>query len=597
MLRCSKMNPEKSSFLIPPRRFEAHGGFFTISPDVKLKLCVEELSPQFMRFVEDILPHGCERVEEVSAGYSVTIYKPTVRSFLTRVESGELEAEEGFVFTIAPDYVTADATTREGFWRACAFIKRELMRGVPLPCGEGADAPDKRVRGLMLDVSRNRSYSISTLFGIVDQMVLLGMNRLELYFENAFAYSEHRRAWTGTSPYTSTDIHMLSIYCFERGIQLVPNQNTLGHFERWLKHEAYLHHAELPEGGARTPWGSIQKQPTGLYAASEATRAFVKALLEELYDCFRYAESANLGGDEVFDLAEGRSKGADKATLYLDYMREIATVAEKYEMRPELWADMLIRHPEMVEKAKEYLPNARWLVWGYEATDPLAENVAKLRAAGLDVIVCPGTSSWRSFCGRTSNMLANIRAAATVAETDGLLLTDWGDAGHWQPFTISMPAIVLAAAQSWRTEAEIDVAAFTDVCLGERGLGAFLLRLGDTYRTAKAEAGNATKLFQAYNLPLAEGPEMDVDALKAALVELDALAQEPVLQGDSLAVREARYALELQRLAVLRALKTPGLQRHRARLAAQMEQLWYARGPRGLLDASLEAFLSVELPQ
>jgi hypothetical protein len=550
-----------------------------------------------MRFIEDVLPHGCERFEEVSHGYSVTIYKPNVRSFLTRVVPGELEAEEGYAFTITSDYITADASTREGLWRACAFIKRELMRGIPLPCGEGADAPDRRVRGVMLDVSRNRTYSLPTLFGIVDQMVLLGMNRLELYFENVFAYCEHGRAWMGTSPYTSTDLHMLSIYCFERGIQLVPNQNTLGHFERWLKHEAYLPYAELPEGGARTPWGSIQKHPTGLYAADEATRAFVKGLLEELYDCFRYAESANLGGDEVFDLAEGRSKGADKATLYLDYMREMASVAEQYGLRPELWADMLIRHPEMVEKAKEYLPNARWLVWGYEATDPLATWAEKLRAAGLDVLVCPGTSSWRSFCGRTTNMLANIRAAAAVEEADGLLLADWGDAGHWQPLTISMPAIVLAAALGWRANTTPDLAALTDLLLGERGLGALLLRLGDTYRTAKAEAGNATKLFQAYNLPLADAPEMDADALRATLAELDELAQEPALQGESLAVRETRYALELQRLAVLRALKTPGLQRHRARLAAQMEQLWYARGPRAQLDASLEAFLSVELPQ
>jgi hypothetical protein len=323
----------------------------------------------------------------------------------------------------------------------------------------------------------------------------------------------------------------------------------------------------------------------------------VKELLEELYDCFRYAESANLGGDEVFDLAEGRSKGADKGTLYLDYMREMASVAESYQLRPELWADMLIRHPEMLPKVKDYLPNARWLVWGYEATDPLAENVAKLRAAGLDVIVCPGTSSWRSFCGRTSNMLANIRAAAAVEDTDGLLLTDWGDAGHWQSLTISMPAIAFAAAQCWRPGAEVDVAALTDVCLGERGLGELLLRLGDTYRTAKAEAGNATKLFQAYNLPLAEGPALEVEALRATLAELDELAQEPLLQKESLAVRETRYALELQRLAVLRALKTPGLQRHRARLAAQMAQLWTARGPRAQLDASLEAFLSVELPE
>jgi hypothetical protein len=62
-------------------------------------------------------------------------------------------------------------------------------------------------------------------------------------------------------------------------------------------------------------------------------------------------------------------------------------------------------------------------------------------------------------------------------------------------------------------------------------------------------------------------------------------------------VREARYALELQRLAVLRALKKPGLRRMRAALAAQMTLLWAERGPRAQLDDSLSAFLAQELPE
>jgi hypothetical protein len=584
-----------SPFLIPPKRFEALGGFFSVEGSAQLLLCTCEPEPQLMRFLEEALPLGCIRKTEQDCSYSATVFNVPAYSVTTRANDAEWAAEEGFVFTIQPHAFTVKAETLRGLWRGCAFMKRELLRGKPIPCGEGADAPDKRVRGLMLDVSRNRTYSLPTLFGLVDQMALLGLNRLELYFEKAFAFSEHFEQWGDVSPYAGVDCRILSAYCAVRGIELVPNQNTLGHFERWLKNKDYAQcHAELPEGGARTPWGAVQKKPTGLWAANPATREFVKQLLHEVAGCFQHAQSINLGGDEVFDLAEGRSKGCDKATLYLDYMREMAAAVEG--LRPELWADMLIRHPEMLPKVKQYLPQARWLVWGYEATDPLAENAAKLRAAGLDVIVCPGTSSWRSFCGRTTNMLANIRAAAAVPDTDGVLLADWGDAGHWQPLTISMPAIVAAAAYAWRADAEIDVAALTDLVLGEKGLGDALLRLGDTYRTAKAEAGNATKLFQAYNLPLADAPTFDTEALQATLAELNALAEESAIAGLSLAARETRYALELQRLAVLRALKTPGLQSHRARVAEMMKHLWCERGPRALLDASLQDFLSVEMP-
>ncbi|MBR4317995.1 MAG: hypothetical protein IKT85_04540, partial [Kiritimatiellae bacterium] len=366
--------------------------------------------------------------------------------------------------------------------------------------------------------------------------------------------------------------------------------------ERWLKHPDYLRYAELPQGGARTPWGSIQAHPTGLFAADEATRTLVKGLLDELLPCFPKATRVNLGGDEVFDLGQGRSNTTDKAGLYLGYMREMAAVAKRHGKQPELWADMLLRHPEMIPHAKAMLPEAMWVVWGYEASDPLVAQVARLRQEGLRVRVAPGTSSWRSFCGRTSNMVANIRAAA-AAEAEGLLLTDWGDAGHWQPLAVALPALVLAAALAWRRTAEPDVAAWVDTLVHQRGVGELLLRLGDTYRIAKAEAGNATKLFQAYNLPLASAPALDAEALHATLETLAELEGNVARWPETLITQEVRYALGLQALAVKRALGVRGLRRERARLAAQMEQLWLARGPRAQLEASLAAFLEQDLPE
>lgn len=582
-----------SSFLIPPRRFDTHGGFLSLPPHSVLTLTAPVACPHALRVVEPILPTGAERRMVLGSAYTIALGAPNLEAKLAAL--AQPLSPDGFTFVITPEGFAACATSAEGLFRGCAFLRRECRAG-RLPCGEGEDAPEKAVRGLMLDVSRNRVYSVETLFHVVDMMVLLGMNRLELYFENVFAYRNHEAVWAKTSPYTPEDIAAVEAYCAARFVQLVPNQNTLGHFERWLKHPEYLRYAELPQGGARTPWGAIQAHPTGLFAADRATRDFVKGLLEELLPCFPRATSVNLGGDEVFDLGQGRSQTDDKATLYLGYMREMADVALRQGKRPELWADMLIRHPEILPQVKSVLPEVRWLVWGYEATDPIGEYAARLRAEGLEVVVCPGTSSWRSFCGRTSNMLANIRAAAQ-ADASGMLLTDWGDAGHWQPLTVSIPALAFAGALAWNTHGEPNLPALTDVLLGEEGLGDLLLRLGDTYLTAEALAGNATKLFQAYNLPLADGPALKPEALEKTLVELEELAEAPVLSGHSLAVREALYALELQRLAVLRALKKPGLRRMRAALAAQMTLLWAERGPRAQLDDSLSAFLAQELPE
>ena len=440
-------------------------------------------------------------------------------------------------------------------------------------------------RGVMLDVSRNRVYSLETLKWVADLLAALGYDRLELYFENVFAYPGHEAVWRDIDPYTPEMLLELGDYCAARGIMLVPNQNTLGHFERWFRLPEYRRFAELPQGGARTPWGSIQKIPTGLCPTDPEAVAFAEGLLEALLPCFPHADTVNLGGDEVFDLGQGRSVGHDKAQLYVDHLSRMADIARRHGKHPEFWADMLLRHPEAIPFAAERLGDANWIVWGYEANDDLAAGVATLKAAGLRTLIAPGTSSWRSFCGRTTNMRENLRQAEAAA-ADGLLLVDWGDAGHWQPLAVSLPAIALAAG---RTMDDLD--RLVDV----PGLGDFLLRLGDTYRIAKAEAGNSTLLFRAYNLPRAEAPAFDTTALQNTLAELEVLSEESAALGDSLLAHEARYALGLQRLAVRRALGEAGLADERARLAREMEVLWLKRGPRAQLAASLHDFLEPDL--
>lgn len=502
---------------------------------------------------------------------------------------------EGYRLQVGTDGLWAQATTACGLFRAAATVAQVLAADGPVPTFAAEDEPARPMRGLMLDVSRNRIYSLPTLFGLADRMARLKLNRLELYFENVFAYRTHAKVWSDTTPYTPEDICALEAYCADRFIELVPNQNTLGHFERWFSHHEYRRYAELPEGGAKTPWGTVQEVPAGIAAGDPEAVRFVGDLLHELLPCFSRAANANLGGDEVFDLGQGRSAGRDRNELYIGHLRRMADIAEQYGKRPVFWADMLLRHPELIRVAAERIPEAEWLVWGYEASDPLAESADTLHAAGMHVATAPGTSSWRSFCGRTANMTANIRAAAAIP-SDGILLTDWGDAGHWQPLTVSLPPLVLAAALAWNPEAEPDIASATDRLTGCTGLGNFLLTLGDTARIANAEASNATRLFQAYNLPPDNSIPFDRDDLLRAADTLEFLQSQGESLGQRIEGREARYALALQHLAVRRALGEAGLKRVRARVAAQMEILWHERGPTSGLQDSLRRFMAPQMP-
>ena len=49
-------------------------------------------------------------------------------------------------------------------------------------------------------------------------------------------------------PTPRTTSHALDAHCRSRGVELVANQNTLGHFERWLRLERYRPLAIAPDG-------------------------------------------------------------------------------------------------------------------------------------------------------------------------------------------------------------------------------------------------------------------------------------------------------------------------------------------------------------
>ncbi|MET7620141.1 hypothetical protein [Streptomyces sp. NPDC005408] len=79
--------------------------------------------------------------------------------------------------------------------------------------------------------------------------------------EHTFAFRDHREVWRDASPLTADDLCWLDARCAALGIELVPNQNTFGHMERFLAHPAYAHRAENPEGFVR---GGVQQPPTTL---------------------------------------------------------------------------------------------------------------------------------------------------------------------------------------------------------------------------------------------------------------------------------------------------------------------------------------------
>ena len=342
-------------------------------------------------------------------------------------------------------------------------------------------------RGFMLDVSRDRVPTTKTLREIVDILARCRYNQFQLYTEHTFAYLRHRAVWEEADPLTAAEVRKLDAYCQMQGIELVANQNCFGHMERWLTHPEYNGLAKFPKGGAVTPWGTVKKFPTTLDPANPGSIELVEGLLDELLENFT-SKLVNIGCDETFEISDPEE--------YLGFLLKVYAAAKRCGKRPMFWGDIVLKHPELVERLPKDLIA---LDWGYEADHPFEAEAAKFKSAGLDFYVCPGTSSWRSLAGRVENMRSNLEAAEKAGRlfgAKGYLVTDWGDEGHWQPLAASLPGIIMggAFAASGAKAANMDLERELDRVM-DAPLGGLLLRLGTLYLRGGAVKANCSELF------------------------------------------------------------------------------------------------------
>ena len=207
---------------------------------------------------------------------------------------------EGYKLVIRPERIEITASDAAGaFYGACtlAQIVRQgdaETRGrgdagkqsgkFQIPCVTISDWPDFPARGVMLDISRDKAPTMETLYHLIDLLAGWKINQFQLYTEHTFAYMAHPIVWEHASPMTGGQIMALDAYCRERFIDLVPNQNSFGHMERWLKHDKYRLMAEAPYG-CDTAWGHFD-YPFSLAPIDKRSIPFVRGLYEELLPHF-----------------------------------------------------------------------------------------------------------------------------------------------------------------------------------------------------------------------------------------------------------------------------------------------------------------------
>jgi hypothetical protein len=441
------------------------------------------------------------------------------------VVPGGVKHLQGYRLTIASSGLSIVAASAAGiFYGVNSAMQLLDGYGAKLPAMRIDDWPDYAVRGVMLDISRDKVPSMETLMMLVDKLASWKINQLQLYTEHTFAYQNHPTVWAEASPMTGEEIMVLDAYCQERFVELVPNQNSFGHMRRWLKHAQYNHLAECPDG-CDTIWGHFD-EPFTLYPGDPGSLELVRGLYDELLPHFS-SRQFNVGCDETVDLGQGRSAEAVKergaGQVYFDFLKKVYAEVKARGRTMQFWGDIIVNHPELVAELPR---DVVALEWGYEADHPFDERGALYARSGIPFYVCPGTSSWNTLGGRTQNAFGNLLNAAGNGlkhGAAGYLNTDWGDNGHWQMLPVSYLGFAYGAALSWALEANEDIdleGAASWLVFGDisKQMGSIAYDLGNVYLDAGGQSFNGALFFYLLQISPQELYQVQAQLLSGALI-------------------------------------------------------------------------------
>ncbi|MBZ0291331.1 MAG: family 20 glycosylhydrolase [Anaerolineae bacterium] len=528
---------------------------------------------------------------------------------------------EGYHMTIKDGRVTIHGADAAGvFYGVCTLNQLLLQYQNMLPALTIEDWPDYAARGVMLDISRDKVPTLQTTLELVDRLASWKINQVQLYMEHTFAYQHHPLVWAENSPFTGQDVLELDAFCKQRHIELVPNQNSLGHMERWLKFEPYAPLAEKPEGFT-SPWDGKHRDASSLNPIDPGSIELMASLYDELLPHFT-STLLNVGGDEPWELGMGKSKPEveklGEGRVYLTYLLKLYEQVSARNHTMMFWDDIIIKYPELIpELPKDVIA----MVWGYEADHPFDERGAAFDGSGIPFYVCPGTSSWNTFAGRTENTIGNLQNAASNGLKHGaigFLNTDWGDVGHWQPLPVSYLGFAYGAAVSWALDAnaEIDLPPVLDAFAFDDSahvMGKLAYDLGNVYRVPGHSRRNGHFLIDLLKAPEEDlerwqeryheyGGE-DAESFRVAVEKvneiMDVLPDANIQRDDAdLILSEFELAADLIRHSCYRGMMLfDEAEKSPAEMKQELEQLierykenWLARNRPGGLKDSLKRF-------
>jgi len=321
----------------------------------------------------------------------------------------------------------------------------EQSKDKKLKAVEIIDWADFEQRGISDDISRGQIHTFQRYKKVIRELARYKQNVLALYIEDALELESYSEIGVGRPKLTKKEVANLVIYGKKYYVELIPIVETLGHQENILNLKPFQRLAEFT--GAMS-----------FCVTEPLVYEYLDKILKEIGGLFP-SNYIHIGGDESFDVGVGRSKlfaqQMGLPALHLQHYRKVANICRKYNKKPMLYGDMLLKYPEILPQ----LANDFTIVdWQYQTEEEYASTI-KFERAGLPYWVSPSVHNYESVFPVHTDALANIQNLAKAGKAHhatGLLTSNWGDMGNESPKDLLYFLYAFSGACGWNIE-KVDV--------------------------------------------------------------------------------------------------------------------------------------------
>jgi len=265
--------------------------------------------------------------------------------------------------------------------------------------------------------------TVPALLRLADELASFGMNTLVMEYEATFPFKKHA-VISNRCVYTPAEVNTLVSHCGKLGIGVIPLQQCFGHSEYILRHPRY---ALLRED---------QKEISQVCPMKEKE---AEALFTDLFSemaALHPSPYFHIGGDETYLLGQcpacsAKAAREGKSRLFVDYMAMICGIVKKLGKRPVLWADIILKHPEAVERLPR---DAVFVDWNYGWKFDQHGSVPDMQKKGCEFWGAPALRSHPDNWYLTSwekhfNNLRDFVPRARELRYTGMVMTSWSTSG------------------------------------------------------------------------------------------------------------------------------------------------------------------------